>query len=41
MEMGVECMLLNGEAIKEVDCLSTFGRKWKRMKDVKGIWYTK
>ena len=31
---------LNGEPLKEVDCLSNWGRKWQLMEDVKGMWYT-
>ena len=33
-------VILNGEPIEEVDCLSTWGRKWQPMEDVKGMWYT-
>ena len=34
-------LLLNGEPLEEVDCfLSTWGRKWQPMEDVKGMWYT-
>ena len=32
---------LNGEPLKEVDCLKVpGGRKWQPMEVVKGIWYT-
>ena len=30
-------MILNGEALEEVDCLSTWGRRWQPMEDVKGM----
>ena len=34
-------VILNGEPLEEVDCfLSTWGRKWQPMEDVKGMWYT-
>ena len=33
-------VILNGEPLEEVDFLSTWGRKWQPMKDVKGMWYT-
>ena len=33
-------VILNGEPLAEVDCLSTWGRKWQLMNDVKGMWYT-
>ena len=31
---------LNGVPLEEVDCLSTWGRNWQLMEDVKGMWYT-
>ena len=33
-------VILNGEPLEEVDCFSTWGRKWKPMEDVKGMWFT-
>ena len=33
-------VILNGEPLEEVDCLSTWGHKWQLMEDVKGLWYT-
>ena len=34
-------VILNGEPLEEVDgFLSTWGRKWQPMEDVKGMWYT-
>ena len=33
--------ILNGEPFEEVDCLSTWGRKWQLIEDVKRMWYTK
>ena len=33
-------VILNGEPLEEVDCLSTWSRKWQLMEDVKGMWYT-
>ena len=33
-------VILSGESLEEVDCLSTWGRKWQLMEDVKGMWYT-
>ena len=36
---GNECrmhVILNGEPLEEVDCLSTWGREWPLMEDVKG-----
>ena len=35
-------VILNGESLEEVDCfkLSTYGRKWQLMEDLKGMWYT-
>ena len=33
-------LTLNGEPLEEVDFLSTWGRKWQLMEDVKGMWYT-
>ena len=38
--MGRMHAKLNNEPCEEVDVLSTRGRKWQRMKVVKGIWYT-
>ena len=33
-------LILNGELLEEVDfVLSTWGRKWQLIEDVKGIWY--
>ena len=32
-------VILNGEPLEEVDFLSTRGRKWQLMEDVKGMWY--
>ena len=29
----------NGEPV-EVDCFSTLGRKWQRLEDAEGMWYT-
>ena len=34
-------MRLNGEPLEDVDFLSTWGRNWPRMKDMKVMWYTK
>ena len=31
---------LNGEPLEEVVVLSTWGRKWQPMEDVKGMWFT-
>ena len=31
---------LNGKQLEEVDCFSTWGRKWQLMENVKGMWYT-
>ena len=33
-------VILNGKPLEEVDCFSTWGRKWQLMEDVKGMWYT-
>ena len=33
-------MRLNGEPLEEVECLIIWGRKWQRMEDVEGMWYT-
>ena len=33
-------VILNGEPLEEVDCLSIWGRKWQLKEDVKGMWYT-
>ena len=33
-------VILNGEPLAEVDCLSIWGCKWQLMEDVKGMWYT-
>ena len=33
-------MILNGEPLEEVDRLSTRGRKWQPMEDVKGMYCT-
>ena len=33
-------VILNGELLEEVDCLSTWGHKWQLMEDVKWMWYT-
>ena len=33
-------LILNGEPLEEVVALSTWGRKWQPMEDVKGMWYT-
>ena len=33
-------VILNGEPLEEVIVLSTWGRKWQPMEDVKGMWYT-
>ena len=30
-------VILNGEPLEEVDCFSTWGRKWQPMEDVKGM----
>ena len=38
--MGRMHWILNGEPLEEVDCLSTWGRKWQLMEDVEGMWYT-
>ena len=33
-------VILNGVPLEEVDCfLSTWGRKWQPMEDMKGMWY--
>ena len=32
-------VILNGEQLEEVDCLSTWGGKWQPMEDVKRMWY--
>ena len=34
LEMHV---ILNGEPLEEVDCLSTWDRNWQLMEDVKGM----
>ena len=33
-------VMLNGEPLEEVVVLSTWGRKWQPMEDVKGMWFT-
>ena len=33
-------VILNGEPLEEVNCLSTWGRKWQPMEDVKVMWCT-
>ena len=33
-------VILDGEPLEEVDCFSTWGRKWQLTGDVKGMWYT-
>ena len=33
-------VILNGEPLEEGIVLSTWGRKWQPMEDVKGMWYT-
>ena len=33
-------VMINGEPLEGVDCLSTWGRKWQLMEDVKGMSYT-
>ena len=33
-------VILNGEPLEEVDFLSTWGRRWQPMEDVKGMWFT-
>ena len=33
-------VILNGEPLVEMDCLKYLGRRWQRMEDVKGMWYT-
>ena len=33
-------VILNYEPSEELDCLSSWGRKWHLMEDVKGMWYT-
>ena len=33
-------VILNGDPLEEVDCLTTGCRKWQLMEDVKGMWYT-
>ena len=33
-------VILNDEPLEEVVVLSTWGRKWQPMEDVKGMWYT-
>ena len=33
-------VILNGEQLEEVEVLSTRGRKWQLMEDVKLMWYT-
>ena len=30
-------VILNSELLEEVDCLSTWGRKWQQMEVVKGM----
>ena len=32
-------VILNAEPLEEVDCFSTWGRKWQPMEDVKGMRY--
>ena len=34
-------VILNGEPLEEDDSLSTWGRKWQLMEDVKGMRYPK
>ena len=38
--LGGMHVILNCERLEEVDFLSTWGRKWQLMDDVKGMWYT-
>ena len=33
-------VILDGEPLRKWNVLSTFGRKWQLMEDVKGMWYT-
>ena len=33
-------VILNGEPLEECKVLSSWGRKWQLMEDVKGMWYT-
>ena len=33
-------VILNGEPLGEVNCLSTRSRNWHLMEDEKGMWYT-
>ena len=33
-------VILNGELLEKVNCLSKWGRNWQLMEDVKGMWYT-
>ena len=33
-------VILNGEPLEVVDCLSIWGRKLQLMEDVQGMWYT-
>ena len=32
-------VILDSELLNEVDCLSTWGRKWQLIEDVKEMWY--
>ena len=39
-KLGSNACDLNGEPLEEVDCLTTWVRKWQPMEDVKGMWCT-